>query len=82
MSKWIEVNQSWKEFQDTDLCQAGVLLEVEQSGIDGRSETCCYLLGNVNLAGGACNCCAELNHEYSHVLRAMDLREMIAEALK
>lgn len=60
---WHEVNLSWGPFCDTDVFskQAKPGMEIEVRDQDGHVSY--WLIGDVNIRGGFCDCCREIEHD-------------------
>lgn len=51
-NEWTEFNDSWQAFEKKGLNTAGTVIKVLDNDV-----TVFYLIGNMNIAGGFCNCC-------------------------
>jgi hypothetical protein len=56
MTEWIEYGKSWKDFQDEGLNQPGAVIELEDGTV--------YLIGDINMNGGLCDCCRGIKHNH------------------
>lgn len=54
---WIEYNKTWEQFEIEGLNQPGTIVIIDDN------ERSSYLIGDVNILGGGCDCCKSIRSE-------------------